>query len=657
MATFRSVLYCLRCLWFPATLFSFSLSRDSSLSHHAAGDTAVTNRPRQQLCGRHFRTGPPLFFALLLFVFPPRAHTAGVADKTPSGIRVDASRRLVLGTQDRVSSNLFGLTAFEGFPRVVADMDYRARLLTLRPGCIRLAGNIAWCSPKTADPKWYETPAALREFTTVLLFGSRYPTGRFLPTIRQLGGEPMCSLGGVPKALRYPETNNPADFEQWAEMCAGYVSLWKRLDPGLRWVQIWNEPNAKWSRDPRTQGENGVSAAELHIRMANAVGRAIKARFPDVKIGGPVLCWPPAWPPNQKGQTPWYTWKLWTLPWLRETRETVDFFDFHVYDVTADDFAVQLEMVANAAEQVQRRRIPIWITESNYHVKKDNKARAVAIWEQRVLPYARFLFRGVLAQADKLAGNLMHDLHAREWAILPNSADDPTLTYWLLWVFRDLRGLRIVADSAIPNVTTAATVEEDRVTVVVFNDSNADRTIPLDVSMPCGYWTGPTVRAFGPDPELGGRRLKLDPKTERHGGKALCQLQLPAHALASVSFRMNGFVEPRRRRLVREFFGDRTLAFIQSATPVSVRISRPTNRQSEARYFLRLGLLGTTGKEPIACTWNGMELPIKPVALQQIALPSKEVQAENGCELRVDRAVDNPRLALGFAALVAETEE
>jgi len=46
--------------------------------------------------------------------------------------------------------------------------------------------------------------------------------------------------------------------------------------------------------------------------------------------------------------------------------------------------------------------------------------------------------------ADKLAGNLMHDLHARRWAILPRDAGAPALAYWLLWVFRDLRGLRVV---------------------------------------------------------------------------------------------------------------------------------------------------------------------------------------------------------------------
>ena len=43
---------------------------------------------------------------------------------------------------------------------MVADFDYRARVMALRPGCFRFAGNVAWCSPKVYAPAWYETPIA-----------------------------------------------------------------------------------------------------------------------------------------------------------------------------------------------------------------------------------------------------------------------------------------------------------------------------------------------------------------------------------------------------------------------------------------------------------------------------------------------------------------
>ncbi|MDX9980950.1 MAG: glycosyl hydrolase, partial [Lentisphaeria bacterium] len=326
--------------------------------------------------------------ALLFLAFATLCHAQNVT--------VDASTNLILGEQPSVSASLFGLTAFEGGTAMVADADYRARLAALRPGCIRYAGNLAWVTGDTpCGPDFFATPEARRAFAETLLFGSRYPTGRFLPLTRQLGAEPMCSLGGVPKWLQFENTHNPADFARWAELCAGYVGLWKTFDPDFRLVQIWNEPNADWFRDPRAS-DKGTDAAKLHIDMANQVARAVKAAHPDVQVGGPVLCWGPGWPPNQKGQRPWYTWDSWTLPWLEATRDTIDFFDFHVYGISPEDFAVQTSMLVNAAERIQGRRLPVWITESNYDLKPEELQDGAAIWEKRILPYARFLLAGIL---------------------------------------------------------------------------------------------------------------------------------------------------------------------------------------------------------------------------------------------------------------------
>ncbi len=179
-------------------------------------------------------------------------------------VDVNAATAVVLGEQDEITANMFGITAFEGFPAVVADRDYRAKVAALRPGCFRFGGGIAWFAPKEYDPAWYATENAKRDFEQTLLFGARYPFGRFLPVVRELGAEPMLSLGGPPEYLTQEGTNNPSDFDKWAEYCAEYVGLWREFDPNLRLVQIWNEPNASWFRDPRAN-DKGTSAADLHI--------------------------------------------------------------------------------------------------------------------------------------------------------------------------------------------------------------------------------------------------------------------------------------------------------------------------------------------------------------------------------------------------------
>ncbi len=568
-------------------------------------------------------------------------------------VHVDAFTNLVLGRQAEIGARMFGITAFEGFPAVVADRDYRAAVAALRPGIFRFGGNVAWFAPKEDDPSWYETEEALRQFRETLLFGARYPFGRFPAVYREMGAEAMFSFGDPPPYLRRGGTSHPADFDRWAEHCVGLLSLWKRCDPDLRLVQVWNEPNATWFRDPRTE-EEGVTATSLHIEMANKVATAIKQRFPEMQVGGPVLCWPPAWPPAQQGMKPWYTWDMWTVPWLQQTKDTMDFFDFHVYDVSAADFAVQVEMLANQALLTVGRDLPIWITESNTNLTPEEIGDPRAIWLKRLLPYERLLLRGMLPQADKVAGNLYHDLHAKNHTLLPRGADDPDPLYRLLWILRDLRGLRVVADSDDPDLLCYATLEEDRVTVVLFNDSEQDKVVPLTVSMPCGYWTGPTVRGIGEGGEGSCDRIAIEADLARDGNRAGGRVRLPAFATASVSFLLDRFAIPPRSRLVREHFGDRTLQFVTQERPARTAIAVPAAGVSRTR--LRLGLLGAEGDERLSLSLNGAELPVRATALQEIELQGGAVQASNVVELSLAQPADNPRLALGFASIVTEVD-
>ncbi len=573
-----------------------------------------------------------------------------LAAAVSAGVVVDGDTKVVLGQQSAISSNLFGLTAFEGFTSVVADPDYRARVLAIRPGCVRLAGNVAWYAPAADEPGGLETPAAARLFEQTLLFGNRYPTGRFLPLVRQLGAEPMCSLGAPPPYLTQAGTSHPSDLSRWADYCAGMVALWRRHDPAFRLVQIWNEPNASWFRDPRA-GKGG--GALHHIEMANLVARRLKARFPNLLVGGPVLCWPPSWPPDQQGQQPWYTWDQWTVPWLERTKDTIDFFDFHVYGVSADDLAVQCEMLVNQAELTQQRRLPVWITESNYDLRPEELNDAQAIWTKRVLPYERFLLSGVLPQADKLAGNLYHDLHARSYTLLPRGADDPDPMYWLFWVLRDLRGTRLVADIDDPLVKVVATLEEDRVTVVLFNDSPTERAVPFAAYLPGGWWTGPECRSIGQGPDGALARLNLAPKLERNRQGAAGPVTLPAWATLSVSFRLDRFHQPSRERRRQETFGDATRRHLAGTAPVTVQLPRPADARGPA--VLRLGLLGATGQEPLAATLNGRPLPIAAKALQEVPLASVPLGDRNTLAVRLTAPVANPRLAVAFASLVHTT--
>lgn len=566
---------------------------------------------------------------------------------TAPALTIDANTAVLLGEQPAISVDLFGLTAFEGFPGVVRDPDYRAKLAALRPGTIRVSANVKWYFGDDDPVGPPNLDAADGIFSSVLLFGNRYPTGRFLPLMRQMGARPMGSLGGVPKALAVEPTGAPRDFERWAEYCEAMVALFKRHDPDFDLVQIWNEPNASWFNDPRAKEAGG--AAQLHIAMANAVGRRLKAKWPELQVGGPVLCWPPAWPANQTGQAPWYTWGQWAVPWLEQTRDTIDFYDFHVYDVPPDMFATQVEMLTNQALLSQGRRLPIWITESNYRVPEAELGDPQAIWTKRMLPYARFLLHGVLPQADKVAGNLWHDLHAKSWTLLPRGGDDPAPAYWLFWLFRDLRGQRVQALSDDPTLPVVAAMEEDAVNLVLFNDHDQPRQVSLAINLPCGYWTGPYVRGLSAD---GGvvRPHPVNAKLERvENRNAKGTIDLPAFGFAAVQFRMDRFGKPAKAIRTVETFGDRTLAFLKPGEPVTVTIPKPEGAVINPR--LRLGLLGAEADDGLQVSFNGQPVKVTSAAWQEVAVPAL---AERNTVQVTATGPANPQLALGFAALAGE---
>jgi len=311
-------------------------------------------------------------------------------------------------------------------------------------------------------------------------------------------------------------------------------------------------------------------------------------------------------------------------------------------------------MLHNQARLSQGRRLPIWITESNRMLGEEELSDPVALWQKRILPYERWLLRGLLPQSDKVDGNLYHDLHARRNTLLPSGADDPDPAYWLLWILRDLRGTRVVADSADPDVVTYATLEEDRVTIVLFNDGDQAKTVPLDVNMPCGYWTGPYVRAIGEGPGGGCERIDVEVTLERDGGKARGSVDLPAYATVSVDFRLDRFAETPRARVRTEHFGDRTLQFITPGTPAALTIETPPAPEG-ARVFLRVGLLGPAGDEDLVARLNGTDLPLAPIAIQDRPIEAGKLGDANRLEVALTEDAGNPKLALAFASIVVET--
>lgn len=573
----------------------------------------------------------------------------------PINFTVDATRGYSINGHPTIQRNVFGLSAYEGAP-IPATPEGRELLRRAGITCLGFPGVIGWCAPESlpADGmlgvlRWYESEDAVRMIRDRRLDGDRYMYGKILPGCREISIEPMIYLLGGPQ-WALGEENIPRDPEQYAALVAAYVKLLRKFDPKLRLFHLDNEPNAHWYK----VNKGGADYAKLFVTVA----KALKAAVPDALLGGPVICWPPAWPPAQTGQRNWYTWEGWTLPLLDIAGEHLDFFDFHIYGFTTDQ---ALEEVTTLEVELRHRRgreVPILITESGLGLTKEDWHDPAAHWQKRTLPWARYLL-ALLEHPDKVHSNQMHDLSAvaGEWFRFANWEDkeEQTPTFWLYRLLRHTRGHRLAVNAPpVPGLTAFATVGEGAATTFLFNDTDDGRGIRvrftnLPEAVPARW-----ERIF----------LQPDNRFVHDEGEG-ATVQLPPRGLAAVWAPVNE-LPPRVAAERLEFFGAPTMQdFPAEGGEVAVTASLPAQALKGATSArVRVGTLGNAPGEKLAMVVGKQMYPLATgTYFQEVQLRSLPLAGElrlvfrcaSPPELVAARPGDH-RLRLSSATLVIERE-
>lgn len=144
------------------------------------------------------------------------------------------------------------------------------------------------------------------------------------------GFEPYLRLGDSwNNAPGYPPANprRPANPSNWVraavEVVRHYKALSEQKGVPLRYVEIWNEPDNRRFWD-------GTSLEFFELFAATA--KALKAAFPDLKIGGPGLT--PAGFKAPQGRQ--YTQSF--LEYMQQNNVSFDFFSWHMYSNDPTDF-------------------------------------------------------------------------------------------------------------------------------------------------------------------------------------------------------------------------------------------------------------------------------------------------------------------------------
>ncbi len=151
-------------------------------------------------------------------------------------------------------------------------------------------------------------------------------TDDYLQAVAAVGSRIVYRLGeSIEHTPRHYYVNPPADPEKWAAICVGiarhYTDGWAggARQPIAYW-EIWNEP------DVRPAMWTGTD--EQFFRLFELTAKALKARFPDAKVGGPAVGGTGDFAGETFTPTPFVAA---FLGWCRDHEVPLDFFSWHRY--------------------------------------------------------------------------------------------------------------------------------------------------------------------------------------------------------------------------------------------------------------------------------------------------------------------------------------
>jgi xylan 1,4-beta-xylosidase len=151
-------------------------------------------------------------------------------------------------------------------------------------------------------------------------------TDDYLEAIVKTGAGIFYRLGeSIEHSQRKYDVHPPKDYDKWAQICLGIIRHYNEgwaegFHHNIQYWEIWNEPEI------RPQMWSGTD--EDYYRLYALTAKAIKERFPNLKVGGPAAANAGSFRDGQFEPAPFVAgW----LKYCRAQSAPVDFFSWHVY--------------------------------------------------------------------------------------------------------------------------------------------------------------------------------------------------------------------------------------------------------------------------------------------------------------------------------------
>lgn len=183
-------------------------------------------------------------------------------------------------------------------------------------------------------------------------------TDDYLRAIRDTGSEIFFRLGtSIEHTVNNYFAFPPQDYGKWADVCVNIIRHYNEgWNNGFSWNiiywEIWNEPDVvkqMWN-----------SSMEEYCRLYEITAKKIKARFPNVKVGGPVLA---CVRPGENDANA----RLF-LEYCRNHQVPLDFFSWHRYDFEMKGIVGEPALVRELLDEYGFTETELHLNEWHYWV-------------------------------------------------------------------------------------------------------------------------------------------------------------------------------------------------------------------------------------------------------------------------------------------------
>jgi xylan 1,4-beta-xylosidase len=158
-------------------------------------------------------------------------------------------------------------------------------------------------------------------------------TDDYIAAVVQTGAAVVYRLGeSIEHTPRKYRVHPPKDFRKWAEICCGIIRHYNEgwaagFHYNIRYWEIWNEPE--------NQPAMWTGTDEQYFELYEVTAKAIKARWPNLKVGGPSLGYTGEF---KDGQFKAGDFLVRFLSRCRDHQVPMDFFSWHHYTSDPSDY-------------------------------------------------------------------------------------------------------------------------------------------------------------------------------------------------------------------------------------------------------------------------------------------------------------------------------